>query len=392
MKPFKNPHKQRSIPLRYSHTSLKSQKPNQANTLKGSHNPLSFTLQLFKNSKHRIQRVFATLANNGTISFHSLENLVFIDPKAQAQNAKRHIWVSYSLDTGKFKRSNGSTGFSDNNKGMFDILHSPVANSVILSQAKMLSLMVPTNLSWDNTTCNEHAYTLKSNLESIESANVTDSEKEKAYQLAWDAYNKGEQALVDKGFLTYSNVLVARPNGVTPAFTFSPYIEYSNPSICGAKMVGNPGQDADTLEIINEVQGVVRFNPIAIKDPLSAWEYGIRQVEGGRKTFSVEVLGVGMFNSLEEQPMTVLLSDLPFNSDSKRAENFKDFVSNNTYATIRTAELHLRTIPSTLASTFVLSGQSLTYSSAEVSYAEVFNESVDLSEASEVLTTESDEF
>lgn len=333
-------------------------------------------LQLHKPARKgdRMTHLYAIMAKNGTISFHRLIKLNLTDSTATTViQAVRPIMLSVAEDPVEFKTRSGAIRYGDSNASIVTdtMADSSPFNSYIVS-GSIGSANIPVTFGEG---LDAHAHKLHDGLVKISSMSLSEADAKIAYEKAWDSYQKAEASLIAEGKLAPNNIIVANPNGVIPAVTLSQMGVYSNPAFSGKTYVGGE-KKATYIPLINSASGVFR-RTTAGKDPHNDYEYGMRE-SNGRKSCSTEAVGFNMANRELACPLSISLSDMPYETQTSRAENFDKFLQENTFLKVEGAKLSLRPSLGGFTSTFHLSGDGLHYSSYEMRGIEVYEEAVEI--------------
>lgn len=364
-----------------SKNNLPLRPPVYGKTVRRSNVALQATLQLFKITTNT-DRIIATLANNGTISFFLIKPMHLANSKTNNDtSALRPILVSFPLDPKEYRTTrNNSTVFNNSTPEMAKQLfavNSPYNSAIVTGS--IASQYIPhfvtsketPELVWDNDKHNLHAKQLALKLTQIGDLNLTDADKGQAYKDAWNAYQAAEQNLIDKGILVPNMILVTDPNGLVPIVSVNQQMTSANKYFDAKSLFGNENSTATYAPLVNQVSAVVSISDTAL-DPNSTWVYGRNSLSPDDATrsiqaTSVEVFGYDFTNQKTPLPMRVVVTDTYTNINPKegntRSERFLDFISSNTQAEISNAELTLGFATGGLTSIFSLGGDNIYYKS-----------------------------
>lgn len=341
-------------------------------------------LQVFK-PKQTVDRLFATLATNGSISFFILKLVNLVDSyTSNTSAAMRPLFVSVALDPKQYETRQGRVSFNDSNPQMVSTMFQPKSpfNSALI-KGSFTTNLIPCfinnkenpELNWDNVEHNKHTKRLVAVINKIEAATLTEADKKNAYQKAWAEYQAKEKELLDKGIIVPNNILVANQNGIVPSLTVNQYTNSSNKFLDAETLFSNENSTATYAPIINTVDAVVKFTDNSI-DEHSNWVYGINTLNSGSegrelKATSAEVNVYDFMNQLTTRPMRVVVQDTYVNVNAKegdtRSERFLEFTENNSQAMITDAQLFMGyTSLGGLTSTFSLQGESIYYKEHEM--------------------------
>lgn len=342
-----------------------------------NHFKADFMLQVHKAGK-KCQRIFATLANNGTISFYQASLVYLMNNRSTSNLMAQGLFITTALDPNEYT-SNNRIMYNDSNPHLMKLynMDNSSYNSAIIN-GNLGSAYIPytldpkSDLKWDPN-YNQHTLVLAHKLNKILEQNITESDKNKAMNAAWDEYKKFEEQLIEKGILISNNVVVVKENGFVPAVTVHQNSESSNGFFNSETLFSHKKSKATYAPSINSVSGIFSITGTK-KDPLSEWTYGITELntnnsDDSKRTIkgtSVEVKGYNFLNSTAENPLRIVVRDDVRNTrnNSSRAENFLDFIENNQYVQVQNAELRLGvTSLGGFSSTFSLEGNSLNYTS-----------------------------
>ena len=337
------------------------------------------TLQLFKITTNT-DRIIATLANNGTISFFLIKAMHLANSKTNNPTAAlRPLMVSFPLDPKEYRTTrNNSIVYNNSTPEMAKVLFaqgSPFNSAIV--KGSIASQYIPhfvtsketPELNWDNQAHNLHAKRLAVKLTEIGDLNLTDADKSKAYKDAWDSYQKSEQDLIDKGILVPNMIVVADTDGLIPTVSVNQQMSSANKFFDSKSLFGNENSTATYAPLINEVSAVVAMSNTAV-DPNSNWVYGRNSLSPDDATrsiqaTSVEVYGYDFTNQKAPLPMRVVVTDTYTNVNAKegntRSERFQDFSENNSQAEINNAELTLGFATGGLTSIFSIGGDNIYY-------------------------------
>lgn len=341
------------------------------------------TIQLFKPSTN-VDRIIATMAVNGTVSFFLLKAMHVANSKTNnSSSALRPILLSIPLDPKEYeagKNGNGATRIVYNNSApeMAKLLFSPKSpfNSAFVT-GSIASQYIPhyisdkehPELNWDNRVHNNHAKVLAAELTALDSKNLTDADKAKAYETHWNNYQAAEKALIAKGILVANMIVVVDNEGLVPAVSINQESSSSNQYLDAKAVFGNENSTATYAPLLNQVHSIVDISDAAF-DTNSDWVYGLNSLspEGSARNIqatSTEVYGYDFTNQKAALPMRVVVSDSYTNMNAKpgetRSERFLEFCEENTQAEISNAELSLGFATGGLTSIFSIGGDNITY-------------------------------
>lgn len=364
--------------VHFSNTTLKKESYGKAEPNRGDLS-LNVTLNTHipANPKDRLVRYYASLAQNGTISIHRMILTWLKNNRTNTtNNISKPLFVAHSMDPREYQSYNGSTIYADGNRHTVDIaLQCNPWNSINI-QGKIASLKVPNSKSsWDNDKHNAHVFTLIERLQTIQATTAPEATLAQAYKETWDAYLQAEQSLLEEGILAESNVIVADQNSISFAVTVAQDVKYRDSRYNASELFGNKGQLASYVHTLNDVNGTLMFTE-SLQDARSAYEYGLREsaINGEKtiKTFSSEVVAFDFLNKESEIPLSISVSDLPYQTQRSRAENFQEFKDLNTFFDIRKGTLTLRSVSGSLATTFHITGDDMTYRAREIKGLELY--------------------
>lgn len=344
-----------------------------------SHVATKLTLQLFKITTN-VDRMIATMASNGTISFFLLKSMHLANSKTNSDNsAMRPIMVSIPLDPKEYRTTkNNRIVFNNSAPEMAKILFaqgSPYNSAIV--KGSIASQYIPhyvndkehPELNWDNRIHNNHAKQLAVKLSEIADLNLTDADKGQAYKDAWANYQAGEQALIDSGILVPNMIVVADTEGLIPTVTVNQQMSSANKYFDAKSLFGNENSTATYAPLLNQVSAVVTMSDTAV-DPNGNWVYGRNSLTGDEaprniQATSVEVYGYDFTNQECPLPMRVVVTDTYTNMNAKegntRSERFLDFTEGNAQAEISDAELTLGYAKGGLTSIFSIGGDNIYY-------------------------------
>lgn len=368
-----------TTPVHFSNTTLKKEHYGKSEASKGDL-ALNINIQTHipANPNERLVRYYASLAQNGTISIHRMILTWLKDNRtSNVNNISKPLFVAHSMDPREYQNRNNSTIYSDSNRHMIDLALTCNPWNSIITEGKIASLMVPNSKStWNNDEHNKHVFDLIERLKKIQETQAPESTLNEAYQASWKEYQETEQKLLENQILVESNVLVANQSSIVPAITMAQDIRYKDDRYTGSKNVGNPNQLATYIPSINNVNGTLMFTT-TLQDPRSEYEYGLRESQNTDnskvlKTFSSEVIAFNFLNQEAYIPLSISISDLPYETQRSRAENFAEFKESSTFFEVRNALLVLRSVPKSLATTFHLTGDALSYKAKEMKGVEIY--------------------
>lgn len=340
-------------------------------------------LQVFKPSTN-VDRIIATMSNNGVISFFLLKAMHVANSKTNNTSLSlRPILLSIPLDPKEYeagKNGNGATRIVYNNSAphMAKLLFADKSpyNSAIVS-GSIASQYIPhyisdkenAELNWDNRVHNNHAKVLAAELSALDSKNLTEADKAQAYETHWNNYQAAEKALIAKGILVPNMIIVVDNEGLVPTVSINQESTSSNQFLDSKTVFGNENSTATYAPLINKVHSIVDISDAAF-DTNSDWVYGLNSLspEGSARNIqatSTEVYGYDFINQKAALPMRVVVSDSYTNMNAKpgetRSERFLEFCEENTQAEISNAELTLGFAKGGLTSIFSLGGDNIVY-------------------------------
>lgn len=349
------------------------------------------TLQLFR-SNEKVIRYIATLANNGTISFFSLQLMQLTNSYTNIQQQQsRPVFLSTALDPRQYlTKADNRVVYNDSNTQMminFNHLKSPY-NSIVV-EANLATMLIPftssgdnKELYWDNNKHNQHVAKLAQQLEVITSKNVSESVKQDAFKRAWDDYQAVEKSLKDQGIIVPNQTLVAVDSKVVPGITVHQYMSNSNQYFSGPALFQSETSMATYCPIINTISGVFELTD-SDSDSKTEWTYGLKapaastygsnssntesDTNTGVKRCSAEAIAYDFLSNKSAEPVRIVISDLVTQNRTSRAEIFNDFMKENSMIQVREAELHLGFAIGGYTSIFSIQGNNISYTSYKAS-------------------------
>ena len=349
------------------------------------------TLQLFRSSD-KVIRYFATLAQNGTISFFSLQLFQLTNSYTNIpQQQSRPIFMSTALDPNQYttKADNRIVYNDSNTQMMINFNHAKSPYNSVVVEANLATMLIPftsngdnKELYWDNNKHNQHVAKLAQQLQVINSKNVAESTKQDAFKRAWDEYQAVEKSLKDQGIIVSNQALVAKDSKVVPGITVHQYMSNSNQYFSGPALFQSETSMATYCPIINTINGVFELTDTT-EDPKTEWTYGLKAPASnsynnnsssnstttgndnttGVKRCSAEAIAYDFLSNKSAEPVRIVVSDLVTQNRVSRAETFHEFTKENSMIQVRDAELHLGFAIGGYTSIFSIQGNDISYTS-----------------------------
>ena len=365
------------------------------------------TVQLFKDSE-KVIRYIATLANNGTVSFYSLQLMRLANSLTNnASLAQRPVFVSTALDPREYPTRDNRIVYGDSNPQMvenFNASNSPYNSAII--NGNVGTMLIPftsknddKDLVWDNNKHNQHVALLAKRLEIISNTNTTESKKSEAFTKAWNEYQATELEMKEAGIIVPNSVIVAQDNGFVPGVTLHQTLVNNNQFFNGSKVFSNEDSRATYCPLINTISGIFEVTDTA-SDPKTEWTYGLNSTNSnpnssaestGIKRCSSEVIAYDFLNKKSAEPMRIVVSDLlTTNSNTSRAQTFLNFTEENSMVQVTEATLSLGYALGGYTSIFSLEGNDISYTSYKNTTASSIGEATALDLDKEVSIAKDD--
>lgn len=351
---------------------------------------LEINIQVFRDAK-KVQRRFATLANNGTISFFELQLVRVANSETNAPGLKtRPVFLSTAKDPNQYtNKRDGAIIYGDSNTQTMINYNRPNSgyNSLFLT-SNIGTVYIPftsvgdsPELVWDNVKHNAHVDILSSQLDYLFAMNLPNEKLLQACAKAWAMYQTAEKALIDSGVVIQNSVLIAVDSGVVPATSAYQEMSSANSYYDGASLFGNEKSVATYCPILNNVMGTLDLTSTQ-EDPNTNWTYGLIEPvsnygtygsndkssenaaqTGGYKSCSVEAIAYDFLNQKSASPVRIVIGDANINSKISRAESFESYTQKEQSIQLHSAQLQIGFALGGNSSIFSLQGNRISYTS-----------------------------